>query len=221
MIPIKVTQPTYSKPAVTIVLIVINILVFLNEFWLQLVDPYSLNHFMAQYSLRPAYFHFENVFTAMFVHATWMHVLGNMLFLWVFGDNVEHRAGPALYLLLYLAFGVIGSLAQVLTAVGSVIPTLGASGAISGVLGAYIVLFPTNRVTVFLFRFFVQVPAAIAIGIWIVFQLISGFGAGVVSDESGGVAYMAHIGGFAAGVVAGLMLRTFTRPGGPPLQRAW
>jgi len=159
--------------------------------------------------------------SSMFMHAGWLHLGGNMLFLWVFGDNVEHRAGPALYLLLYLAFGVIGSLAQVLTAVGSVIPTLGASGAISGVLGAYIVLFPTNRVTVFLFRFFVQVPAVVAIGIWIVFQLISGFGAGVVSDESGGVAYMAHIGGVAAGVVAGLMLRTFTRPGPPPLQRAW
>jgi membrane associated rhomboid family serine protease len=160
--------------------------------------------------------------SSMFMHAGWLHLGGNMLFLWIFGDNVEHRAGPVLYLLLYLAFGVIGSLAQVLTAAGSVIPTLGASGAISGVLGAYIVLFPTNRVTVFLFRLFVQVPAIVAIGIWIAFQLISGFGASVVSDESGGgVAYMAHIGGFAAGVVAGLVLRAFTRATPRPLQRAW
>src|SRR3954447_17373088 len=102
MIPIKVTQPTYSKPVVTVTLIVVNMLVFLNEFWLELVDPYSFNHFMEQYSLRPAYFHFENVITAMFVHASWTHALGNMLFLWVFGDSVEDILGHARYLLLYL-----------------------------------------------------------------------------------------------------------------------
>ena len=159
--------------------------------------------------------------SSMFMHAGWLHLGGNMLFLWVFGDNVEHRAGPVLYLLIYLAVGVVGSLAQILSSAGSYIPTLGASGAISGILGAYIVLFPTNRVTVFLFRFLTQVPAILAIGIWIVFQLISGFGATVVSDESGGgVAYLAHIGGFAAGAVVGLVLRAV---GGPPRepQRAW
>jgi membrane associated rhomboid family serine protease len=151
--------------------------------------------------------------SSMFMHAGWLHLAGNMLFLWVFGDNVEHRAGPILFLVLYLAMGVVASLAQILSSADSVIPTLGASGAISGVLGAYIVLFPTNRVTVFLFRFLTQVPAIVAIGIWIVFQLINGFGATVVSDESGGgVAYLAHIGGFAAGVVAGLLLRVITRP---------
>jgi membrane associated rhomboid family serine protease len=158
--------------------------------------------------------------SSMFMHAGWLHLGGNMLFLWVFGDNVEHRAGPILYLVVYLAFGVVGSLAQILSDAGSVIPTLGASGAISGVLGAYIVLFPTNRVTVFLFRFLTQVPAIVAIGIWIVFQLISGFGATVVSDESaGGVAYLAHIGGFAAGVIVGLLLRALTPP--RRLQGAW
>jgi membrane associated rhomboid family serine protease len=147
--------------------------------------------------------------SSMFMHAGLLHLGGNMLFLWVFGDNVEHRAGPIVYLLIYLAFGIVGSLAQILSDAGSVIPTLGASGAISGVLGAYIVLFPRNRVTVFLFRFLTQVPAIVAIGIWIVFQLISGFGATVVSEESsGGVAYLAHIGGFAAGLLAGLLLRS-------------
>jgi membrane associated rhomboid family serine protease len=150
--------------------------------------------------------------SSMFMHASWLHLGGNMLFLWVFGDNVEHRAGPLLYLLAYLGLGVVGSLAQILTDAGSVIPTLGASGAISGVLGAYIVLFPRNRVTVLLFRFFTQVPAIVAIGIWIVFQLINGFGATVVSDESGGgVAYLAHIGGFAAGAAFGLLLRAMPR----------
>ncbi|HYN64912.1 MAG TPA: rhomboid family intramembrane serine protease [Candidatus Limnocylindrales bacterium] len=150
--------------------------------------------------------------SSMFMHAGWLHLGGNMLFLWVFGDNVEHRAGPLLYLVAYLALGVVGSLAQILSDAGSPIPTLGASGAISGVLGAYIVLFPGNRVTVLLFRFITHVPAIVAIGIWIVFQLISGFGATVVSDESGGgVAYLAHIGGFAAGVVFGLLLRAIPR----------
>jgi membrane associated rhomboid family serine protease len=154
--------------------------------------------------------------SSMFMHAGWLHLGGNMLFLWVFGDNVEHRAGPLLYLLAYLAMGVVGSLAQIVSAAGSPIPTLGASGAISGVLGAYIVLFPGNRVTVFLFRFLTQVPAILAIGIWIVFQLISGFGATVISDESGGgVAYLAHIGGFAAGAAFGLLLRAMPRSDRP------
>ncbi|HEX6656017.1 MAG TPA: rhomboid family intramembrane serine protease [Candidatus Limnocylindria bacterium] len=159
--------------------------------------------------------------SSMFMHAGWLHLGGNMLFLWVFGDNVEHRAGPVPYLLIYLALGVVASLAQILSDAGSYIPTLGASGAISGILGAYIVLFPSNRVTVFLFRFLTQVPAIVAIGIWIVFQLISGFGATVVSDESGGgVAYLAHIGGFAGGLLVGFVLRLL---GGPPrqLERAW
>lgn len=158
--------------------------------------------------------------SSMFMHAGWLHLGGNMLFLWVFGDNVEHRARRIPYLLIYLALGVVATLAQVLSSGSSVIPTLGASGAISGILGAYIVLFPTNRITVFLFRFLVQVPAVVAIGIWIVFQLISGFGATVVSDDSGGVAYLAHIVGFAGGVVVGFLLRTLASPPPAKVQRA-
>jgi membrane associated rhomboid family serine protease len=147
---------------------------------------------------------FLTLLSSMFMHGGWLHLLGNMVFLWVFGDNVEHRAGPLLFLVAYLATGVVGSLAQILSDPTSPIPTLGASGAISGVLGAYIVLFPRNRVTVFAFRFVMQVPALIAIGMWIVLQLLAGFAdtAGV-----GGVAYLAHIGGFAAGVLVGLLLK--------------
>jgi membrane associated rhomboid family serine protease len=147
--------------------------------------------------------------SSMFMHADLLHIGGNMLFLWVFGDNVEHRAGRILFLLAYLAAGVVGSVAQILSAPDSPIPTLGASGAISGVLGAYIVLFPGNRVTVFLFRFLTQVPALVAIGIWIAFQVFANFGtpAGV-----GGVAYLAHIGGFATGVVAGFVFRALPQP---------
>jgi membrane associated rhomboid family serine protease len=142
--------------------------------------------------------------SSMFMHADLLHLGGNMVFLWVFGDNVEHRAGRILFLVAYLGAGLAGSLAQILSSADSPIPTLGASGAISGVLGAYIVLFPGNRVTVFMFRFLTQVPALVAIGIWIAFQLFANFTA---PTGAGGVAYLAHIGGFAAGVVAGLLFR--------------
>jgi len=157
--------------------------------------------------------------TSMFMHGGWLHLGGNMLFLWIFGDNVEHRVRPVVYLLFYLAAGIVATLAQVLIDTDSTIPTLGASGAISGVLGAYLVLFPRNRVTVFLFRFVTQVPAIVAIGMWAVFQFINGIGAFAVTEEtSGGVAYMAHIGGFVAGLVAGLLFRAVFR--GPPQARA-
>jgi membrane associated rhomboid family serine protease len=147
------------------------------------------------------------LFTSMFMHGGWLHLGGNMLFLWIFGDNVEHRIGHGLYLVFYLVAGIVASFAQILTDVGSFIPTLGASGAISGVLGAYLVMFPTNRVTVFLFRFLMPVPAIVAIGMWAVFQFINGIGAFALTEQTGGVAYMAHIGGFVAGVVAGLVFR--------------
>jgi membrane associated rhomboid family serine protease len=151
--------------------------------------------------------------SSMFMHADFLHLGGNMLFLWIFGDNVEHRAGRPLYLLAYLGAGLVGALAQILSTPDSPIPTLGASGAISGVLGAYLVLFPGNRVTAIIFRFITQVPAVVAIGMWIAFQVISSL---VADPTAGGVAYLAHIGGFAAGVVAGLAFRLIParpRPG--------
>ena len=143
--------------------------------------------------------------SSMFMHGGWLHLGGNMLFLWIFGDNVEHRAGPIPYLLAYLAAGLVGSLAQILGDPTSPIPSLGASGAISGVLGAYLVLFPRNRVTAFVFRFLVQVPALAAIGMWIALQVISSL---ADPTGAGGVAYLAHIGGFVAGVVTGLLFRS-------------
>jgi membrane associated rhomboid family serine protease len=145
---------------------------------------------------------------SMFMHGGIAHIAGNMLFLWIFGDNVEHRMGHLRYLIFYLVCGVIASLAHVLVTaalasdVGSMlIPSLGASGAISGVLGGYIVLYPTRRVTVFLFRFLTDVPAYVAIGIWFAFQLISGLGMLGGGSQQGGVAYAAHVGGFVAGIV--------------------
>jgi membrane associated rhomboid family serine protease len=136
-----------------------------------------------------------------------------MLFLWIFGDNVEHRAGPLLYLVAYLGAGLVASLAQILTDTTSLIPSLGASGAISGVLGAYLILFPRNRVTAFVIRFLVQIPALVAIGMWIAIQVISSL---ADPTGAGGVAYMAHIGGFGAGLLAGLLFRALPDRGAGP-----
>ncbi len=202
MIPIKVTQPSYSRPAVTILLISINLLVFLDEFWLQLVDPYSFNHFMTLYSLRPAYFHVENVITAMFVHASWMHLLGNMLFLWVFGDNIEDILGHAKYLLFYILCGVAAALLQILVDPGSRVPMVGASGAIAGVMGAYLAKFPRSHVvmlTWFIVIFTFDLPAWLMLVYWFAMQVFGGFGQFAESAQ-GGTAFFAHVGGFVAGI---------------------
>jgi membrane associated rhomboid family serine protease len=148
------------------------------------------------------------LFTSMFMHGGIAHIGGNMLFLWIFGDNIEDRLGHVRYLIFYLVCGLIASLAHVFTTyalatdqANLMVPSLGASGAISGVLGGYILLHPSRRVTVFLFRFLTDVPAWVAIGIWFAFQLISGLGMFGSGSAQGGVAYAAHIGGFVAGLV--------------------
>src|SRR6516162_6044230 len=143
MFPLRDTQPSYSKPIVTVALIVINILVFLYEFSL---DPYSQNAFIGTFGLVPDRFHFANVLTSMFLHGGWMHVLGNMWFLWIFGDNIEDTLGHGKYLLFYIACGMIAGLAQFIVNPTSRVPTVGASGAIAGVMGAYIVKFPHSRI---------------------------------------------------------------------------
>ena len=159
----------------------------------------------------PVYFNF---LSSMFMHGGIMHIGGNMLFLWIFGDNVEDRMGHVRYLIFYLVCGVLASLAHVFATVmfstdpGSLlIPSLGASGAISGVLGGYIVLYPHRRVTAIVFRFLTDVPAYVAIGIWFAFQLISGLGMFGGGSQQGGVAYAAHIGGFIAGLA---LIKVFT-----------
>lgn len=146
--------------------------------------------------------------TSMFMHGGLAHIFGNMLYLWIFGDNIEDRIGHLRYLIFYLVCGVLAGLAHVYSSLmfaGSdeaslLVPSLGASGAISGVLGAYILLFPTRRVTVLLWWFVTQVPAFVAIGLWFIFQLISGLGMLGSGSQQGGVAYAAHIGGFVAGL---------------------
>jgi len=158
--------------------------------------------------------------TAMFLHGGWGHLLGNMWFLWIFGDNVEDHLGRARYLVFYLLCGVLASLAHVafteMFRQNDLLPCLGASGAISGVLGGYMVLLPTNRVTVLMLRLLVDVPAYIAIGMWFVFQLVSGLGALGDGAKAGGVAYGAHIGGFIAGMA---LVLPFTAGREPPRRR--
>jgi membrane associated rhomboid family serine protease len=212
MIPIKVTQPSYSRPVITILLIAVNAMVFLHEVWL---NPYQLDHFMRLYALQPAHFRIESLFTSMFLHAGWLHVLGNMLFLWVFGENVEDILGHGKYLLFYLLCGVAAGLAQAAIDPYSRIPIVGASGAIAGVMGAFMVKFPRSEVkmlTWFVFVFTFDLPAWAMLIYWFGIQLFGGFGS-VGEASQGGTAFFAHIGGFLVGIVLVHVLR--------PRQRYW
>src|SRR5271157_339732 len=210
MFPIRDTQPSYSKPVVTVLLIVVNLLVFLFEFSL---DPYALNAFIAHYGLiaDPRYFHVSAIFTSMFVHAGWFHVLSNMWFLWIFGDNIEDILGHGKFLLFYLLCGVAAALAQVLFNIDSRVPMVGASGAIAGVMGAYMVKFPRSRIVclVFIIIFFtwIEIPAWVMLIYWFVMQLFSGVGSiGEAQYAQGGTAFFAHVGGFIAGMILILVM---------------
>jgi membrane associated rhomboid family serine protease len=188
---------------VTYVLILANVLVFFLE--LSRGDAFirTWAFIPREFAANPAG-EIQTVITAMFMHGGWLHLFGNMLYLWIFGDNVEDHFGSFRFLLFYLICGIAATFAQMAVMPNSSIPNLGASGAIAGVLGAYLVLHPRGRVTVLVGRGITQVPAIVAIGLWIVLQLVSGVGAIANSTQTGdvgGVAFMAHIGGFVAGVV--------------------
>jgi membrane associated rhomboid family serine protease len=202
MFPLRDTQPSYTKPVVTVFLIVINILVFLYEFSL---DPYSQNAFIATYGLVPEHFQFANILYSMFLHGGWMHVLGNMWFLWIFGDNIEDILGHTKYLAFYLLCGIVAALTQVFFNLGSRVPMVGASGAIAGVMGAYLVKFPHSRIRTLVFFFFVlftDIPAWLMLIYWFAIQFFSGVGSlGDSQANQGGTAFFAHIGGFIAGIV--------------------
>jgi membrane associated rhomboid family serine protease len=144
------------------------------------------------------------ILTSMFMHGGWLHLGGNMLFLFIFGDNIEHVFGAIAYLVLYFAAGIVGSLVQVWASPDSLIPNLGASGAIAGVLGAYLILFPANRVRVLAYYIVVTVPAVVMIGLWALLQFVNGFASIAQTAQTSGVAYLAHVGGFSVGVVFGL-----------------
>ncbi len=157
------------------------------------------------------------LFSSMFMHAGWAHIGGNMLFLFVFGDNVERALGHVKYLAFYLVCGLVAAWAQILAGPEPVIPSLGASGAISGALAAYLVYFPNNPVRVLVgWGFVTRVPALFMIGLWALLQFVNGFGSITVSDQTGGVAYWAHIGGFIAGIVLAFLLKPFINTGASP-----
>lgn len=204
MFPIRDHNPSGRTPYVTIALIAINILVFLAYFPTQ--DDWQLQGFFMTWGLVPARFTagegLETLFTSMFLHGGWMHLAGNMLFLWIYGDNLEEEMGPVGFLAFYLAAGAAAGIAQVLPEPGSAIPMVGASGAIAGVMGGYLLLFPRAKVDVlFIFIIFFRIfaiPAWIVLGLWLGIQIFSGVS--TPSDE-GGVAYWAHVGGFVAGLV--------------------
>ena len=174
-------------------------------------DPASGDRFRAPGLKTTPFSVYLTLLTSMFMHGGIAHLLGNMLFLWIFGDNVEDDLGHGRYLGFYLLTGLLASLAHVFTTIAfdgnPLIPSLGASGAISGVLGGYLVLHPHRRVNVFILRFLTQVPAWVAVGLWFVFQLINGLGILGSGSQEGGVAYAAHIGGFIAGLA---LVKVFT-----------
>ena len=218
MIPIGDANPRRHFPVMTVLIILTNALVFLYQLSL---PERSLDAFIAQAGLIPADLTagmpsaLTDLLTSMFLHGGWMHILSNMLYLWIFGDNIEDLMGPIPYLLFYLAAGVVAALAQVAAYPSSHVPTIGASGAIAGVLGAYAVLYPRNRIrTLFTLGFFLRMlylPAIIVLGFWFVLQLFSGVAA-IGTMATGGVAWFAHIGGFVAGLVLGMVLRGRARP---------
>lgn len=211
MIPIGDDVPGERFPFLTYVLIGLNVLVFLFQLSLpqaelrELILTWGVTpRAVSAWSGDPVVL--LTLFTSLFLHGGWFHLIGNMLYLWIFGNNVEDRMGHAGFLVFYLLCGLAASLAEVLLKPGSGFPTIGASGAIAGVLGAYFLLYPKAKVIllvpVFLFFFFtVQVPAVVVLGLWFVMQLFSGVSQLGVGTESGGVAYWAHAGGFVAGMV--------------------
>ncbi len=203
MFPLRDTHKTYKFPLVSIIIIAVNILVFLLE-----ITSSNPDSFIYSYALIPAMVDFTNLssltpfITSQFLHAGFVHIIGNMWFLKIFGDNVEERFGSIPFLFIYLISGVIGGLAQYVFVPGSEIPMLGASGAVAGVLGAYLVFFPRNRIETFvLIGFFTRIislPASFMLLYWFVIQLFSGVGSLAVA-QVGGVAFWAHVGGFATG----------------------
>jgi membrane associated rhomboid family serine protease len=209
MIPIRDQLPTRNVPVINYLLIAANILVFVFQ-WL--AGPYE-EALIYEFALIPASFtanlslgDVSDIFTSMFMHAGFAHIGGNMLYLWIFGDNVEDSMGSLKYLLFYLIGGIVASLTHIFTNPGSQIPTVGASGAIAAVLGAYLVLYPQSKVlTLIPLGFFIRMtllPASIVLGLWFVLQFFSGILA-LGGPDVGGVAFWAHIGGFVSGIVLG------------------
>ena len=208
MFPVSDVIPSRTTPYVTVGLIVLNALAFLQE--LTMSDR-ELQRFIMVYGAVPAHLSLLSVVTSMFLHSGWLHFGGNMLYLWIFGDNVEDRFGHLGFLAFYLLCGTVAVAGQVAVNPHSLVPMVGASGAIAGVMGAYFVLYPHSRVLTAVFIFFfvdlIEVPAIFFLGIWFLMQLFNGVGSIGAAAAGGGVAFWAHISGFGAGLLLGLVRR--------------
>jgi membrane associated rhomboid family serine protease len=212
MFPIGDDDARGGVPVVTYALIALNVLAFFLELgqesqgalqtfitaWGVVPREYAVQHDIAPLIAAPFW---TTLFTSMFLHGGWLHLGGNMLYLWIFGDNIERAMGAGRFLIFYLICGVAASAAHILFNLQSPVPSVGASGAISGVLGGYLLLFPRNRVRVLTRAGIVSVPAVVVLGMWILIQFINGIGSMARTPETSGVAFMAHIGGFIAGLL--------------------
>ena len=220
MIPVRDEIKARETPVVNYLLIAVNVVVFI---WMALLPEAQLDAFVNKYAMVPSHFadgvnlgDILTIFTSMFMHAGLAHIGGNMLYLWIFGDNVEDRVGHGRYLIFYLVGGVVADLTHLATNWGSDLPTVGASGAIAAVLGAYIVFYPGSQIATFIplpfikFYKLTMVPAAIVLGLWFVYQLFEGVGA-LSGADVGGVAVWAHVGGFVAGLLMAWLLPTQRR----------
>ena len=210
MIPLRDVVPSRTTPYITITIIALNALAWLFELSL----PHEvLGNFLAIYGVVPAYFAAPTLITSMFLHGSWSHVLGNMWYLWIFGDNVEDRVGHGRFIIFYLLCGIAAALGQILVDPHSTLPTIGASGAIAGVMGAYFVLYPHSRVLTlipWIFLQIVELPAIVLLGFWFVMQLFSAGAIAVTAGSNGGgagVAFAAHVAGFIVGMGAVFVFR--------------
>ena len=221
MIPIRDDTPRFSSPYVTYFIIALNTLVFLFELSVKAQSNGALNALVYEFGVVPRHFTgalgggrhefslaaaLVSILTSMFLHASWLHIIGNMWFLWIFGDNIEDYLGHFKYLLFYLLSGIAAAVTHVLLNAGSNLPTVGASGAIAGVMGAYFVLYPRARVLtlvpLIVFFTFWWLPAWIFLGYWFVLQFLSGTATSIAeTSQNGGIAFWAHVGGFVAGIV--------------------
>jgi len=214
MIPIRDVIPSRTVPVITVTLIVLNSVAWFYELSL---PSRELAVFLQHNGVVPADFSPATLITSMFLHGSWMHVIGNMWWLWIFGDNVEDRLGHGRFIVFYLLCGIAAAVGQMLIEPFSTLPTIGASGAIAGVMGAYFVLYPRSRVLtlipIFFFIQLVEVPAIVLLGVWFGMQLLSAGSVAITSgSQNGGVAFMAHVAGFIVGVLGVFVFRRRQQP---------
>jgi rhomboid family protein len=208
MLPLRDVIPSRTTPYITITIIVLNSLAWLFE----VAMPRDLLPvFLQVYGVVPAHFRAVTLITSMFLHGGWMHIIGNMWYLWIFGDNVEDRLGHGRFVIFYLLCGIVAAFGQILMNPMSTLPTIGASGAIAGVMGAYFILYPQSRVLTLVFIVFfievIELPAILLLGFWFLMQIISAGSIAATAGTGGGVAFMAHVAGFLMGIVGVFLFR--------------